>query len=70
MNKYIFSPIFALILGLANNLIVPFVGEVTGSFILIVLTMPFWLSQIENCKMGAKIIPRFIIGSIYHRVVP
>ena len=28
MNKYIFSPIFALILGLANNLIVPFVGEV------------------------------------------
>ena len=31
MNKYIFSPIFALILGLANNLIVPFVGEVTFS---------------------------------------
>ena len=48
MNKYIFSPIFALILGLANNLIVPFVGEVTGSFILIVLTMPFWLSQIDQ----------------------
>lgn len=41
MNKYIFSPIFALILGLANNLIVPFVGEVTGSFILIVLTNAF-----------------------------
>ena len=72
MNKYIFSPIFALILGLANNLIVPFVGEVTGSFILIVLTMPFWLSQIDqNDKIvGAKIIPMFIIGSIYHRVVP
>lgn len=48
MNKYIFSPIFALILGLANNLIVPFVGEVTGSFILIILTMPFWLSQIDQ----------------------
>ncbi|MDB0799239.1 hypothetical protein PL586_19310 [Phocaeicola vulgatus] len=48
MNKFIFSPIFALILGLANNLIVPFVGEVTGSFILIVLTMPFWLSQIDQ----------------------
>lgn len=48
MNKFIFSPIFALILGLANNLIVPFVGEVTGSFILIILTMPFWLSQIDQ----------------------
>lgn len=30
MNKFIFSPIFALILGLANNLIVPFCGRSYG----------------------------------------
>lgn len=52
MNKFIYSPIFVLILGLANNLIVPFVGELTGSFVLIMLTIPFWLSQVdENDKI-------------------
>ena len=48
MNKFTFSPIFIFILGFTNNLIVPLVGELTGSFVLIILTMPFWLSQVDK----------------------
>lgn len=47
MNHYIYSPIFIFLVGALSSLIVPFVGELSGAFFLILLSAPLWLSKIE-----------------------
>ena len=47
MNHYIYSPVFIFLVGALSSLTVPFVGELSGTFFLIFLSAPLWVSKIE-----------------------
>lgn len=47
MEKIFYSPLFALIVGLGFSMVVPLVGELSGSFILMVLTLPLWIKHLS-----------------------
>lgn len=48
MEKFIFSPIYIFLIGLLNSLIVPIIGELSGSFFLILLSWIVWINQIDK----------------------
>lgn len=74
MEKFIFSPIYIFLIGLLNSLIVPIIGELSGSFFLILLSIAGWINQIDkkdrivrtSFKLFMALIAVQIVTDVFH----